>query len=69
MMRVDKTKENEPSGYMTNNMEDLIWLGKQMERMRDGSQLADDLRFPDPIEFDAADNDNDEKYEIPQRNN
>lgn len=64
-----KNKEYEPSGYMTNNMEDLIWLGKQMERMRDGSQLAEDMRFPDPIEFDAADNDNDEKYSIHQRNN
>ena len=27
------------SGYMTNNMEDVIFLGKQMENMRDGKQL------------------------------
>ncbi|PKC51037.1 hypothetical protein RhiirA1_484697 [Rhizophagus irregularis] len=42
--------------------------GKQMERMRDGSQLAEDMRFPDPIEFDAADNDNDEKYNYKKKN-
>ncbi|HWL23387.1 MAG TPA: multidrug ABC transporter ATPase [Ureibacillus sp.] len=52
----------EPSGHMTNNMADVIWLGKQMERMREGSQLAEDMRFPDPIQFDEIDNDNDEKY-------
>lgn len=49
------------SGTMTNNMEDLIFLGKQMERMRDGAQLEEDERFPDPIQFDDLDNDNDEK--------
>lgn len=50
-------KDNiEPSGYMTNNMEDLIFLGKQMERLRDGKQLEDDERLPDPIQFDVEDN-------------
>ncbi|MEL3962303.1 hypothetical protein [Lysinibacillus endophyticus] len=58
----------EPSGHMTNNMGDLIWLGKQMERMRDGSQLEDDLRFPDPIQFDELDNDNDEKQSLTRKN-
>jgi hypothetical protein len=32
-----------------------------MERMRDGSQLEEDMRFPDPIQFDDLDNDSDEK--------
>ena len=58
----------EPSGHMTNNMEDLIWLGKQMERMRDGSELEEDLRFPDPIQFDELDNDNDEKQSFTRKN-
>lgn len=57
-----ENEKMERSGHMTNNMADVIWLGKQMERMRDGSQLADDMRFPDPIQFDSEDNDNDEKY-------
>lgn len=46
----------EPSGNMTNNMEDLIFLGKQMDRLRDGKQLEEDERFPDPIQFDEEDN-------------
>ncbi|MBM7608733.1 multidrug ABC transporter ATPase [Ureibacillus composti] len=61
-------KQQEPSGYMTNNMGDLIFLGKQMERMRDGSELEEDMRFPDPIQFDEADNDNEEKYNYRNRN-
>ncbi|MFC5558622.1 hypothetical protein ACFPN4_05775 [Ureibacillus thermophilus] len=40
------------SGFMTNNMEDCIWLGKQMERLRDGEQLEEDNRIPDPIQSD-----------------
>jgi len=58
-----ENEKMEPSGHMTNNMADVIWLGKQMERMREGSQLAEDMRFPDPIQFDEIDNDNDEKYQ------
>lgn len=57
-----ENEKMEPSGHMTNNMADVIWLGKQMERMREGSQLAEDMRFPDPIQFDEIDNDNAEKY-------
>jgi hypothetical protein len=52
----------EPSGHMTNNMADVIWLGKQMERMRDGMQLTEDMRFPDPIEFDEEDQTNELKH-------
>lgn len=56
------------SGTMANNMEDLIFLGKQMERMRDGAQLEEDERFPDPIQFDQLDNDNDEKESYKRKN-
>lgn len=49
------------SGHMTNNMEDLIWLGKQMERMRDGEQLEEDNRIPDPVQSDIVDNPKKEK--------
>ena len=55
------------NGTMANNMEDLIFLGKQMERMRDGAQLEEDMRFPDPIQFD--DLDEEEKEEILKRKN
>ena len=61
-------KDQELSGTMTNNMEDLVFLGKQMERMRDGSQLEEDMRFPDPIQFDDLDNDNDEKETKKRKN-
>ena len=47
--------KNIMNGTMANNMEDLIFLGKQMERMRDGSQLEEDMRFPDPIQSDDLD--------------
>ena len=43
------------NGYMTNNMEDVIFLGKQMENMRDGKQLDEDERSPDPKQFDEDD--------------
>lgn len=56
------------SGTMANNMEDLIFLGKQMERMRDGAQLEEHMRFPDPIQFDDLDNDNDEKESYKRKN-
>ncbi|HWK21669.1 MAG TPA: multidrug ABC transporter ATPase [Ureibacillus sp.] len=56
------------NGTMANNMEDLIFLGKQMERMRDGSQLEEDERFPDPIQFEELDNDNDEKESFKRKN-
>ena len=59
-------EKNIMNGTMANNMEDLIFLGKQMERMRDGSQLEEDMRFPDPIQFDDLD---DEEKELLKRNN
>mgnify|MGYP005605616767 CR=1 FL=1 len=50
MMKKDNDKIS--NGYMTNNMEDVIFLGKQMENMRDGKQLDEDERSPDPKQFD-----------------
>lgn len=55
------------NGTMANNMEDLNFLGKQMERMRDGAQLEEDERFPDPIQFDELDNDNNEKQSFKRK--
>lgn len=55
---VEKNRIFPESGYMTNNMEDVIWLGKQMERLRDGEQLEEDNRIPDPIQSDVVDNPN-----------
>jgi hypothetical protein len=40
------------NGHMTNSMEDVIFLGKQMENMRDGQQLEEDDRVADPKQFD-----------------
>lgn len=50
-----KKERMEESGHMTNNMEDVIWLGKQMERMRDGEELEENDRIPDPIQSDSID--------------
>lgn len=51
------TKENEKivNGNMTNNMEDVIWLGKQMENLRDGQELDEDERVSDPVQYDQYD--------------
>ena len=40
------------NGNMTNSMEDVKFLGKQMENMRDGQQLEDTNRIADPQQFD-----------------
>lgn len=50
-----KKERMEESGHMTNNMEDVIWLGKQMERMRDGEELEENDCIPDPIQSDSID--------------
>jgi len=52
---VEYRNERPENGHMTNNMEDCIWLGKQMERLRDGEQLEEDSRIPDPIQSDEMD--------------
>lgn len=50
-----KKEKNIQNGSMTLNMEDVIALGKQMERMRDGKDLAEDERVADPIQFTDKD--------------
>ena len=40
------------NGNMTNSMEDVKFLGKQMENMRDGQQLEETNRIADPQQFD-----------------
>ena len=54
-MIMKKDNDKISNGYMTNNMEDVIFLGKQMENMRDGKQLDEDERSPDPKQFDEDD--------------
>jgi len=48
-------EKNIQNGSMAVNMEDVIALGKQMERMRDGKDLAEDERFADPIQYNEKD--------------
>lgn len=43
------------NGSMALNMEDVIALGKQMERMRDGKALQEDGRTADPIQHTEED--------------
>ena len=52
---MEKDHDKILNGYMTNNMEDVIFLGKQMENLRDGKQLDEDNRNPDPVQFDEGD--------------
>ena len=47
-----KKRDDIVNGHMTNSMEDVIFLGKQMENMRDGMQLEEDDRVADPKQFD-----------------
>ena len=39
------------NGTMAGNFEEVKELGKQMERMRDGVELAEDNRIVDPIQL------------------
>lgn len=43
------------NGSMTVNLEDVVALGKQMERMRDGKDLQEDGRIVDPIQHNVGD--------------
>lgn len=47
-----KEQENVVNGNMANNMEELKKLGKQMEQMRDETQLEEDGKRSDPKQFD-----------------
>ena len=52
---VEKDKDKIINGNMTNTMEDIIFLGKQMENMRDEQQLEETGRINDPVQFDEED--------------
>lgn len=54
-MGKDKDKGKIVNGNMTNTMEDIIFLGKQMENMRDEQQLEETGRINDPVQFDKED--------------
>lgn len=47
------TKKDEmASGNMTNDFEDVVELGKQMEKMRDEQELNEDGYIQDPVQYD-----------------
>ncbi|EON74152.1 hypothetical protein ACMGD3_20535 [Lysinibacillus sphaericus] len=50
---MDKKVPNIENGTMAGNFDEVKELGKQMERMRDGLELAEDDRITDPIQVDA----------------
>ncbi|GEK34919.1 hypothetical protein [Kurthia sibirica] len=49
-----KKKEQTSSGHMTNDMDDVIELGKQMDNMRDEQQLNQDGYIQDPVQYEEA---------------
>ncbi|GEM_PF-389282 len=49
---MEKKVPNIENGTMARNFEDLKDLGKQMEHLRDGLELVEDDRIPDPIQVD-----------------
>ena len=49
---MEKKVPNIENGTMARNFQDLKDLGKQMEHLRDGLELAEDDRIPDPIQVD-----------------
>ena len=50
---IDMTKKEEiVNGNMTNSLDEVKLLGKQMEDMRDEQQLAKTNRIADPQQFD-----------------
>ncbi|QPC45821.1 hypothetical protein [Mangrovibacillus cuniculi] len=46
-----KKREEMFNGNMTNSFEDMVWLGKQMDRLRDEEQLEEDGRMADPEQY------------------
>lgn len=48
---MDKKVPNIENGTMAGNFDEVKELGKQMERMRDGVELADNNRIADPIQL------------------
>lgn len=51
VMIMEKKAPNIENGTMAANFEEVKELGKQMERMRDGVELAEDNRIADPIQL------------------
>ncbi|GAB0170666.1 hypothetical protein LSPCS325_41030 [Lysinibacillus sp. CTST325] len=49
---MEKKVPNIENGTMARNFKDLQDLGKQMEHLRDGLELVEDNRIPDPIQVD-----------------
>ncbi|GLC89912.1 hypothetical protein [Lysinibacillus piscis] len=41
------------NGTMARNFKEVQELGKQMENLRDGGELVEDERIPDPIQTDV----------------
>ena len=62
VMVMEKKVPKIENGTMTSNFEEVKELGKQMERMRDEVELAEDHRFADPIQHQ-----DDEKTENKKR--
>ncbi len=48
---MEKKVPNIENGSMARNMKELKDLGKQMEHLRDGLELAEDERIADPIQL------------------
>ncbi|MFJ7369195.1 hypothetical protein ACIQVU_07135 [Lysinibacillus sp. NPDC098008] len=51
---MEKKVPNIENGTMARDMKELKDLGKQMEHLRDGLELAEDERIADPIQLDDA---------------
>ena len=49
---MEKKVPNIENGTMARNFKELQDLGKQMEHLRDGLELAEDERIADPIQVD-----------------
>lgn len=62
--RVEKNLLSVENGTMAANMEEIIELGRQMERMRDGKQLFEDERITDPIQWNDEEQDIDEDTDV-----
>lgn len=45
-------KDEKPSGNMTNDFEDVVQLGKQMEQMLDEQELNEDGYIQDPVQYE-----------------
>lgn len=45
-------KDDVKSGNMTNDFEDVVELGKQMEKMRDEQELNRDGLTQDPVQYE-----------------